>query len=221
MWLFVLPVSAHVTWSASSTPVRTRSPRTSYVFTSQTLELASEIWRRHRHLLTFIPPFDLIHHFPAHSPQDRCLSSQNLLHILHSFLSHTIPALHPLRLLLLSRYRLTLTSLAILHLVSVHRRLSSRPDATVRFRMALLNDVQCPRLHIDKVDLRGICTLVGKGTVVEGETGEDGYREGVVVFLPGAGFEEEHRERAVKHRSPLTCRGERRLILQTDIFEKG
>lgn len=92
-------------------------------------------------------------------------------------------------------------------------------------------------MHVDKVRLRTLATIVGPGVVVargregaggrvEGEDGDgesDGEggdvleaRRGDVVFLYGSGKDDGGRETAAVHRSPRVVGRARRLVLQID-----
>lgn len=95
---------------------------------------------------------------------------------------------------------------------------------TVRARVAVVYGTPCPRWHVDKVDMRGLCTLQGPGSVLqgEGEGGEDHseihLNPGDVVFMRGAGENGADAHHAVTHRSPfIQNRLEQpRIIVQTD-----
>lgn len=105
----------------------------------------------------------------------------------------------------------------------------------LRGRVAVVEDTPCPRMHVDKVRLRTVATIVGPGVVVargregaggrveSGEWESDGEggdvveaRRGDVVFLYGSGKDDGERETAAVHRSPRVVGRARRLVLQID-----
>lgn len=76
---------------------------------------------------------------------------------------------------------------------------------------------------MDKVVLRGICTLMGDGTMFRNE--EEGsvmsVEMGKVAFLTGVGVDgASGKGKEVWHRSPEVGWGKRRVVLVSDVFEK-
>lgn len=66
--------------------------------------------------------------------------------------------------LLPPRARDALCELAVVHAAASKKQ--GKPASVVRGRVALVKGVQCPRLHVDRVNLRTLATLYGPGTVV-------------------------------------------------------
>lgn len=94
----------------------------------------------------------------------------------------------------------------------------------VRARVAVVYGTPCPRWHVDKVDMRGLCTLQGPGSVLRDESERDEesseihLNAGDVVFMRGAGEHGDDVQHAVTHRSPFIQNrlGQPRIIVQTD-----
>lgn len=88
----------------------------------------------------------------------------------------------------------------------------------IKARVAVVYGTPCPKWHVDKVDLRGLCTLYGPGCCIMDE-GELNLNQGDVVYMKGIGeAEREKFHRGVIHRSPIVehdCRIPR-LVVQTD-----
>lgn len=71
--------------------------------------------------------------------------------------SAVVPLLPP-------RARDALCELSVVHAAASEKQ--GKPTRVVRGRVALVKGVQCPRLHVDRVNLRTLATLFGPGTVV-------------------------------------------------------
>lgn len=99
-------------------------------------------------------------------------------------------------------------------MAATHARIT---DATlVSGRVAIVVGTPCPKWHVDRVDLRSICTMYGPGTVLRRDhrmryeaLPKDviAARAGDVVFLRGAGSDGSELERSVVHRSPALTDG--------------
>lgn len=108
---------------------------------------------------------------------------------------------------------------ALAEMAATHARLTG---ASVVFgRIAVFCGTPCPRWHVDKVRLRGLCSLHGPGCVLQDDSVREGevcLRAGDAVFMYGAGVDGQSVDRAVVHRSPIVPSGSRapRIIVQTD-----
>lgn len=95
-------------------------------------------------------------------------------------------------------------------------------ESAVRVRVAIVRGTPCPRWHVDKVPLRGLCTLYGPATVIwdENERVPIYLGTGDALFLRGATPDVSHEQRALTHRSPLVEQtlSNPRLIVQTDCW---
>lgn len=127
--------------------------------------------------------------------------------------------------------RETLVDMAYSHATVTH-------SECVEGKVALVFGTQCPRWHVDRIDLRGVCTLFGPGTVIrpcgcddddvsidtDAEDAEPEHKElgaGDVVFMKGTRADNSREADALVHRSPLVPETEMmpRLIVQTDSIE--
>lgn len=88
-------------------------------------------------------------------------------------------------------------------------------EHTVKGRIALIRGTPCPKWHVDKVKLRGICTLIGPGCVARQDDQVLELESGDALFMKGCGADEKWEE-AVWHRSPLVSKTDLRLVVQTD-----
>lgn len=131
--------------------------------------------------------------------------------------------------LLPSRVLAPLLDLALLHGMEIG---ASR----VHGRVALVYGTPCPKLHVDKVFLRGLCTLQGPGCVIAPDYPLDGsgdvrildedgiglvhIKTGDAVLMFGADSDADLIDRAMLHRSPIRKMDfrEPRLIIQTDCW---
>lgn len=78
----------------------------------------------------------------------------------------------------------------------------------------LVRGTPCPRWHVDKVPLRGLCALHGPGCEVMEHGTVRSLQTGDVVFMRGAGVQ--NCDKGVLHRSPHVKQEQARLLLQTD-----
>lgn len=104
-------------------------------------------------------------------------------------------------------------------------------------RVALVYGTPCPKWHVDRVLLRGICTIYGVGTAMALAPAPQFLREdgkscdnsdvqtfhvdtGDAVLMFGAGADREFFENAAVHRSPLREDTDLhpRLVVQTDCW---
>lgn len=99
-------------------------------------------------------------------------------------------------------------------MAATHARITDA--ALVSGRVAVVVGTPCPKWHVDRVDLRSICTMYGPGTVLRRDhrMRRDALpkdlvstRAGDVVFLRGAGADGSEFERSVVHRSPALTDG--------------
>lgn len=109
---------------------------------------------------------------------------------------------------------------AVVGMAGTHALITSEP--AVRVRVAIVRGTPCPRWHIDKVPLRGLCTLYGPATVIWDKIeGVPKYLEtGDALFLRGATCDISPEQRALTHRSPLVEQTHSipRLVVQTDCW---
>lgn len=90
----------------------------------------------------------------------------------------------------------------------------------VKGRIALIRGTPCPKWHVDKVKLRGICALIGPGCVARQEGRVLELQSGDVLFMKGGGVDEKWQE-AVWHRSPIVGGTDLRLVVQTDCWDES
>lgn len=102
---------------------------------------------------------------------------------------------------------------ALCDMAILHSSLSGH--GRVRGRVAVLRGTPCPRWHVDKVQLRGICALLGPGCVVKHEGKAMHLQTGDAAFIGGATSDADWDD-AVWHRSPLVSDNAVRMVVQTD-----
>lgn len=104
----------------------------------------------------------------------------------------------------------------LVDMAMAHARITQ--SAMVLGRVAVVYGTPCPRWHVDKVDMRGLCTLHGPGSVLLEAGTETHLDAGDVVFMRGAGEEGTQAHSAIVHRSPIIPEDVRepRIIVQTD-----
>ncbi|KAI0566245.1 hypothetical protein FGB62_11g120 [Gracilaria domingensis] len=89
----------------------------------------------------------------------------------------------------------------------------------VKGRVSITRGTPCPKWHVDRVRMRGICSLIGPGTVVKEHNETLHLCTGDAIFMRGAGMGEKW-EQAVLHRSPHIGEHDVRLVVQTDCWEE-
>lgn len=109
---------------------------------------------------------------------------------------------------------------AVVGMAGAHALIANQ--AMVRVRVAVVRGTPCPRWHVDKVPLRGLCTLYGPATVIwdEIERAPKYLETGDALFLRGASSRISHDLSALTHRSPLVEQTNPypRLVVQTDCW---
>ncbi len=84
-------------------------------------------------------------------------------------------------------------------------------NTEIRLSMCTIRDAHCPKVHVDHLDLRILCTYSGPGTLVEQDGVLYAADAGDIVYLPGTRWD----GHGVRHRSP-PLDDEARLVLRVD-----
>lgn len=109
----------------------------------------------------------------------------------------------------------------IIGMAGAHAYISQ--ESNVRVRIATVRGTPCPRWHVDKVPLRGLCTMVGPGTVIWDSVEQSSMQlqSGDVLFLRGVYPENTYDQSALLHRSPHVESEvlKPRLVVQTDSWK--
>lgn len=92
-----------------------------------------------------------------------------------------------------------------------HEWLVLTGNTEIRFSVCTIRDAHCPKVHVDHLDLRILCTYSGPGTLIEQNGELQQARVGDFVYLRGTKWG----DGGVPHRSP-PLNGETRLVLRVD-----